>query len=315
MFDFRNGMLGVVIITLAIAGSLFGSYLAGIETEQVEVTKYDYLADVSGLFEYDQSPQYIEFDPSTNYTGYYSEDSYSSFDNSYYFAIDQVDFQPSTAVNNYKITPKPILDDEADLDLSTASVEKVNAGIRYIYDIQGDNVIWFGFSTASDKGASTLKAVIESLNISTDDWSHVLITLGDDVNWNDTPSHGLFFDTLNLDTFLIVPKSSNFIYLVSPDTNMMDLEVENTSITKPYRSFKVNLTTWDVECYYSSDYSGSFNNLRADALVVCYGNTNEGEGSAYDHLNLSDTFTYTPMKQQNKLYLNPNEGVWLKDEE
>ena len=60
MFDFRNGMLGVVIIALAIAGALFGGYLAGIDTEEVEVTKYDYLADVTGLFDYDEFQKLIK---------------------------------------------------------------------------------------------------------------------------------------------------------------------------------------------------------------------------------------------------------------
>ena len=86
----EDGMIGVIVIALAISGALIGSYLAGVEPEKVDVVRYNYLADVSGLFDYDKSPQFIEFDPSSNYIGYYSEDSKKTSGPGYYFASDQV---------------------------------------------------------------------------------------------------------------------------------------------------------------------------------------------------------------------------------
>lgn len=314
MFDFRNGMLGVVIVAIAIAGALFGSYLAGIDTEQVEVTKYSFLADVSGQFSYDESPQYIDYDPSTNYVGYYSDASYSSFDDWYYFATDDVDFVRSASVNNYKIVPKPTLGSESSLDLSTTTVDKVQTTVRYVYDVERDHVTWWGFISGTDKGAVVLKTVIESLQLSTDEWTDVLISLGDEVNWNAEPHQGIFRKTLDLDTILIVPKSKGFVYLASPDSNLLEIQNIEYQISKPYLSFRVNLNTWDVDCYYTPDYTGTADHLRADAMLVCYGDSNDGEGSGYDRLNLADAMTYTPMNQPNNLYLNPNEGVWLKDE-
>ena len=41
---FEDGMVGVIIVSLALSGALIGSYLAGIEPEENEVVRFNYLA-------------------------------------------------------------------------------------------------------------------------------------------------------------------------------------------------------------------------------------------------------------------------------
>lgn len=160
--EFREGMLGVVIVALALTGAFFVSYLSGIETTEQEVTKYDYLADVSGLFDYDKSPQYIEFDPSTNYTGYYSTDSKKELGDGYYFAEREVGYMASVdskgnpRVNNYRLDLPPEQYTTGTQDLSgldrTFHVEDYNAPISIYYNYNlsdGTNVTKTAYSSTS----------------------------------------------------------------------------------------------------------------------------------------------------------------------
>ena len=51
-----------------------------VQEETVEVTTYEYVTTTTSLFDYDQSPQYIEYDLAKNYTGYYTADSQPYWD-------------------------------------------------------------------------------------------------------------------------------------------------------------------------------------------------------------------------------------------
>ena len=65
-----------VYIALSVSVMVFCAIVAtvalDVQEETVEVTKYDYVTSTTSLFEYDQSPQYIEYDLARNYTGYYT---------------------------------------------------------------------------------------------------------------------------------------------------------------------------------------------------------------------------------------------------
>ena len=67
---FNNGMFGACICVLALLGTAIGGFVLNVHEDQREVTKYNYIADVSGLFSYSDAPEYIEYNPSSNYVGY-----------------------------------------------------------------------------------------------------------------------------------------------------------------------------------------------------------------------------------------------------
>ena len=106
----------MVVVALALTGALFASYLAGIDGQEYEVTKYQYLADVSGEFTYDKTPTYVDFDPSSNYVGYYSQ--YTGE----YFPVDDIGYEPNNRVNNYRINLPPsevVTDNNVDVSVIT----------------------------------------------------------------------------------------------------------------------------------------------------------------------------------------------------
>lgn len=67
---FQSGILGVIIVVVALMGTIFGGYLMNVHQEQVTTTNYDPVTDVTSLFNFTEQPDYIEYNPAKNYTGY-----------------------------------------------------------------------------------------------------------------------------------------------------------------------------------------------------------------------------------------------------
>lgn len=86
--QFKSGMLGACIVVLALFGTILSGFFLGVEPATREVTKYDYITDVTGLFDVTQSPEYVEYSPSSNYVGYTPPLT--------------VDYSPSSTVNSYR---------------------------------------------------------------------------------------------------------------------------------------------------------------------------------------------------------------------
>lgn len=119
--------MGVVVLMVAIVGTLMGSWVMSMDVEENEVTRYNPLADIVGLFDSEQTPTFTEYSPSTNYTGYYTDDSVIG--NTHYF--DGVDYSPSERPNAYKIQEAPNSMYSGTVDLS--NVEGENHGIIDLY--------------------------------------------------------------------------------------------------------------------------------------------------------------------------------------
>ena len=67
---FNGGYLGACIIVLSILLGIAGGLMLNVNETSVSSTKYDYVTDITGLFDTSQEPQYIDYEPATNYTGY-----------------------------------------------------------------------------------------------------------------------------------------------------------------------------------------------------------------------------------------------------
>lgn len=67
---FKAGMLGLCIVVLSLLIGVAGTVLLNVDKTPVNTTDYDYITDITGLFEASQEPQYLNFNPASNYTGY-----------------------------------------------------------------------------------------------------------------------------------------------------------------------------------------------------------------------------------------------------
>ena len=130
MLRFNNGYFGACICVLALLGTAISGFVMNVDQESREVTKYSYVADVSGLFSYSDAPEYIAYNPSSNYTGY----------------SGAIIYTPTTYANNYRY----ISEDGAETSNST-TVDYENT---YPEDY-GDSMYKFLWNGTIDFGSST----------------------------------------------------------------------------------------------------------------------------------------------------------------
>lgn len=62
--------LGVVIVLVSLVASLFIGVLTNTTSSNETVTDYSYVADMSQTFNYSEQPNYTQYNPTSNYTGY-----------------------------------------------------------------------------------------------------------------------------------------------------------------------------------------------------------------------------------------------------
>lgn len=73
---FRNGMLGACIVTVALLCTVLAGFMMDVEETDRQVLDYRQITDVTGQFNSSQSPYFLDYTPSENYTGY----TYDTFD-------------------------------------------------------------------------------------------------------------------------------------------------------------------------------------------------------------------------------------------
>lgn len=317
--EFKQGMLGVVIVSLALVGALFGNYLAGVEASQYEVTKYSYLADVSGLFDYDQSPQYITYDPSSNYTGYYSEESYSAAMDKYYFAEDDVSYTPNTdgrdppniRPNNYKLPLAPNVSEITSLDLTTLSITQDYLHLSYWLElVPTQHSYAYVLKNWDSNKNHTVYEIVENLQLLNSD-VYVWIDLTG-VNW--TPSRDSS-SSISIDAPMIVPSDwikSDTVNIANPTITIDDRYTNGKTLYYPIKSMKVDVRNNSVSLYYGENYTNSVDKTyEMRNVYVCFGN--DPSLIPNENMNLSDLFPYITITNQSASYLDPNYGVALKE--
>ncbi len=316
MFEFRNGMLGVTIIALAIAGAIVGGYLGGIESVEHDVTKFNYLADVSGLYDYDTNPQYIEYDPSSNYTGYYSTTTGE------YWPTNGVEFTPNEVegrpvVNNYKIIEPPISVETTVEDVSGETFETETAveHVRYIHYYSEQTP---GLTYSDWEGRPvTLKTLIDTLQLDEytildfsihGDWPIYGDGLYSDVetpmlvmmdNWNNRGEH---WDTIIIPSDISIEDFRNAT--VWPE------DWNNYRVYRPIQSMHVENNA--VTLYTDDNFQERFGTYSLNSVLVCLGDSSTSAPSS--SVDPSSEFTLTKTKLPPTKYLNPNYGVSLKEE-
>lgn len=345
--EMKDGMLGVIIIALAMVTAFAGAYLAGITSSTEEVVKYNYLADVNGLFDTEQYPQYIEFDPSTNYTGYYSEVSKNPHEDGYYFAEDQVGYTPNVdrydniRVNNYKLNLEPEAYEEGTVDVSDCD------STYHMDDWDPPYVLYFNYRTADNQnvekrayldsnyatngiiGMTTLAKFLDYMGLH-ESGEYLLTATGEPSDGNSDPN-----STFNSNWILFTNKEAwseesstwgtQYIYRCA---NNSYNQHNNTNYPLPPIACKATLTvtpvkndegeitdyvyTGFVTLYQDNKFKYILEaNVDVASCKVCYGTTT---GSQTSQINLAQSCDYV-YSVPRVSYLDPNTGVWMKDAE
>lgn len=115
---FENGMLGVCISVLAIMGMILSGFVLSVDQYDRTVTGYEYVTDISGLFDYSDQPTFIDYNPSANWTGFYTSDP---------DITDGINFAGrSEPANSYPINQENTQLEETSMDLSQQDLPAAN---------------------------------------------------------------------------------------------------------------------------------------------------------------------------------------------
>ena len=70
-----RGMLGCCIAVLSLMGTVLAGFALAVDETTTTGTEYQYVTDISGLFDHSDVPQFVEYNPAANWTGYYTAGS------------------------------------------------------------------------------------------------------------------------------------------------------------------------------------------------------------------------------------------------
>ena len=303
--NFRNGYLGACIVILGIMITIVSSYALSIEISDEEVTKYSYVTDLNGLFDSEQSPMYIEYNPSKNYTGYYTNGSIIN-DKKYF---DGVIFSQSEQPNAYRVQLKPQNYSDGTLTLSP-SLSSFTGTVQLWGTVQFNN----GNISALDKEASManlyLSDLIEDLNLSPEQNLINLSSMSDSdaVTWPQP------LGVLSVDWMIFSSKNdwvsaspgsfSNKILRVYSDAYN---EAMGTSNPLPCLSAQIDLTNNQVLLFYDNEFRQQARIIQLSEAVVSY---DAGASVSSQHgLMLGDTLNTVYQTKGDVIYMNIKDGV------
>lgn len=318
--EFREGMLGVVVIALAFVGAFGVSYVAGIETSEQDVVKYNYLADVSGLFQYDKSPNYIEFDPSSNYVGYYSDTTGN------YWPEEYLDYKTADRINNYKINQRPIVDITTEnVDYSSLTQTNIPGTTGTIGYIQ----YWTQEYTPENAGKYTFVAKMTTLSqiiqeMGYGDYDVVKIASPNDANID--ISGGTSANPINTGWIVFFPTSwvsdtggYNYRYNLNITTPELFNSWQWPDVTNPNLrmgcmciSCVIDVKLNMVTLYSDNNFTQKIRTYEMDKVCVAF--SSKADPFVTPSVILSDVANVTLQTFPPNEYLDPNYGVWMKDE-
>lgn len=247
---FESGMLGFLIVVLAIGGGIAGTYLLSAEPTTEEITKYNLVTDVTGLFDTDESPQYFDYDLSQNYTGYYTQDTIINGVN-YWGGADYV----SSRVNNYPVKVAPQNDVTGTYTVSDYSSDLTTS------TPPGANSINVYYFTSGQPGDDVENAQLKIMNAHSYTLTSLITALGMD------SYHYIIIEspTENLSDLVFFTTTDRFEQIGgNPPTFSAPFISEEYSETYPgYEEYtgclscRINTATQRVDYYYTNTASTS----------------------------------------------------------
>lgn len=101
-----KGILGLSLVSLGLVAAIFGGYLLNAETVTTCSTEWDYVTNIAGAFEGDRSDLEVDYNPSSNVTGWSASPGFNNG------MLSGVDYRPSSPNTYFIVTdaPAPVAD-------------------------------------------------------------------------------------------------------------------------------------------------------------------------------------------------------------
>lgn len=296
-------MLGVCVVVLAMLGTVLSGFVMGIDASTREVTSYDYVTDVTGLFDISDAPEYVEYNPSSNLVGY---------------TPNTVNYVPSSTVNSYRYIAQEgavssstytITNSSTDLPLITDRFRQSEVGgqayinwtgaINFGSTVQSHGITYNASvpSAQYDDPSTDVVDVIPRMtslgSVLTDMGLGAYRTASIDITYGEFPVMFYYGGW----TFTDVPRGDGATQYVYSATL-------NESLTMPTH-FDVNVTTNSVTAYRGNTLMW---NVNADQVDVIYIYSTRASGS-FSPASTSAVFTVTSVGYPTYGYMDPTKGV------
>lgn len=287
MWRFKPGYLGACIVAVAILGGLLLGSVANVSTHTENTTAYEYKTDITGLFDVSQEPQFLNFNPATNYTGYANTDS-----TQYQTDPTGIKYSTGSNVNNYRVLKEPgvttagpsgTINNSSSYPQPSAPADMYDyRGVRYILP-EWWNFTDFKYTTFYDWAVSTFGALTNYSLIEVyfnDPRNNPNIGTGAYIS-KEPYSPGLYHYDFNC--------MNNYHFVIHPDSLTIDLyEVIQGQERVTY--------TFSLYEYY-----------------ICYGNTYYQHSNTTGSTTWTINFTSTVTTPNTYNYMLPANGTEIKD--
>lgn len=287
---FENGMLGLCISIVAIMGMVLSGFVLSVDAREVQTTTYDYVTDISGLFEYSQDPTFIDYNPSANWTGYYTDTAgvtaginYSTVDRANSYPIGQADGEAGSGTVDLE-----------DLNLTQMNPPVIISSPQsahqwgIVFDREPATSGTPTFDVPSP-GVATLQTLIDALELPQESNS-ITLTLG---SAEDSP--------------IIIPNSSWTYRLWQPPISS---KVEAYTASYYRDTSAATSVSVDLESGVATGYTASGTIAwRGSTTTMCivYGGT--APEASYVQWNLQTSLTYTAYTTPTPIYMDISQGV------
>lgn len=309
----KAGKVGVLVLMVSLMGMLGVSWVMSMDVVMTEKTTYTEVTEITPLFGSQQMPQYTDYSPSTNYTGYWTDATV--LNGTKYFG--GVDYTPSPRANNYSIWELGDVGLDTTIDLAdyTGTYPFTDPDTRIIYAYVDPLT---GFNQAHSNTSATiysLSSYITALNLDSD-INNVAITSTVDIDPDDIV-HGAQADV----DWILFSVTSQWRYQSSVNTMAVGTpewftknniqpgyynELNGMTYTLPAISATYDKTTNLVTLFADKDCQERLGSYDLSDVVISFG----GSGSGNVYFNMGDTADILAITLDRN-YLDPSKGVEL----
>lgn len=283
-------------MVLALVLGLLGSWVLSLDVSERETIRYDFVTELTGVFETEQAPNYIEYNPSTNWTGYYTDR-----ETKYYAGVDAT---LTAQRNQYQVNMAPTDEYSGVIDLNTATSDADDWVVQYWYSNNAERFL-------TDVSHTTVSTLLSSLNQS--DYTRIQIT----ADWTSWTESGGFWTFAFADMIREPGGSSSYdktIRIKTPGLtgglySLGTFQYDASTVPDPILALSYDRTTGYANLYYDTEMT-QFAGLSEDlgSIHIVWG----GEWSGPYDWSLGSTGTEQAYQFPAEIYMDVRNGVKLQ---
>lgn len=295
--QFRQGMLGVAVVAVALATAILGSWVMSLDIEEKQVTRFNELTEITTLFDSDLVPTFTDYNPSDNYVGYFTDAT--TIDGVRYFG--GVDYGEAVRANNFKLNLPPIERSANNLTLPTDGTFDARQFWLWMNDGQQS-----GYANTDRVEASYLRDIIAQVTSQTSGTFRMASNEGMfsgyrsgnlDLGWVVFTNESDWFGNFGKTFYAATP---GFFQHSSSVTDRYHL---------PYLSAIADLDRGIVTLYTDNQYRDRALDISIDSCVVAYGG---GPNISGRGIQLQTSADYVFELFPPNTYMDPSKGVELE---